>query len=329
MSDIAVIGLGALNSDYLYKVERILDDEETMVDEAKLLPGGSAANTIYGLAKLGVKSGFVGAVGDDVEGELSIQDLQRVGVDTSQIKIKPGVKTGSVLCLSNQEGKRSLYVIPSANNLLKIEDLDIAYLNRARILHISSFANDRQFKLTLELMGKLNPAVKVSFTPGSLYAARGIEPLAPILKRTCLLFINQNELRQLTGHDITDGAEIFLQHGCRVVAVTLGKGAGLKLCKANGSKEIVATSYIRDADNEYAIKPAGKNMSSEIDTTGAGDAFATGFIYGLLKEKNLEVCGRLGDLVARFSIAETGARQSLPTLNELIKRYREIYSEQL
>jgi ribokinase len=91
MSDIAVIGLGALNTDYLYKVERILDDEETMVDEAKLLPGGSAANTIYGLAKLGVKSGFVCAVGDDAEGELSIQDLRKVGVDTSQIKIKPGV----------------------------------------------------------------------------------------------------------------------------------------------------------------------------------------------------------------------------------------------
>jgi ribokinase len=178
-------------------------------------------------------------------------------------------------------------------------------------------------------MDKLNPAVEVSFTPGSLYAARGIEALTPILKRTYLLFINQNELRQLTGQDIAGGAEIFLQKGCRVVVVTLGKGASLKLCKANGIKETVATSYIRGADNEYAIQPAGENMTSEIDTTGAGDAFATGFIYGLLKEKNLEVCGRLGDLVARFSIAKTGARQSLLTLNELAKRYREIYSEQL
>jgi len=329
MSDIEAIGLGALNTDFLYKVERILDDEETTVDEAKLSPGGSAANTIYGLAKLGVKSGFIGAVGDDAEGEVSIQDFRKVGVDTSQIKIKAGAKTGSVLCLSDQAGKRSLYVIPGANNLLAMEDLDVTYINRAKILHISSFANDSQFKLTLELIGKLNPTVEVSFTPGALYASKGIEALTPILKRTYTLFINQNELRQLTCQGITDGAEICLKQGCRIVAVTLGKGTSLVLCKANGSKEVAATSYIRDADNEYAIKPTGQNITSEIDTTGAGDAFATGFIYGLLKEKNLEVCGRLGDLVARFSITKTGARQNLPNLNELAKRYREIYSEQL
>ena len=329
MSDIEAIGLGALNTDYLYKVERILDDEETTVDEAKLSPGGSAANTIYGLAKLGVSSGFIGAVGDDAEGEVSIQDFRKVGVDTSQIKIKSEAKTGSVLCLSNQAGKRSLYVIPGANNLLTMEDLDVTYINRAKILHISSFANDSQFKLTLELVGKLNPRVEVSFTPGALYVTKGIEALTPILKRTYTLFINQTELRQLTGQDITDGADICLKQGCRIVVVTLGKGASLKLSKANGGKEIVATSYIRDADNEYAIKPNGQNITSEIDTTGAGDAFATGFIYGLLKEKNLEVCGRLGDIVARFSITKTGARQSLPNLNGLDKRYREIYSEQL
>jgi len=150
MSNIEVVGLGALNIDHIYKVERILDDGEAVVKEAALFPGGSAANTIYGLARLGVRTGFAGVVGDDAEGKILVQDFQKAGVDTSQIRVKAGVKTGSVLCLSDKRGKRSLYVIPGANNLLTMEDLDMDYINQARMLHISSFADDRQFKVLLE-----------------------------------------------------------------------------------------------------------------------------------------------------------------------------------
>ena len=81
-----------------------------------------------------------------------------------------------------------------------------------------------------------------------------------------------------------------------------------------------------DASNEYVIESQPKYSK---DTTGAGDAFATGFLYGLLNGKGLEECGRLGGLVAQFSIIKMGARQGLPTLAELAQRYRELYSEQL
>ncbi len=109
--------LGALNIDHMYRVERILDDGEAVVNEAKLFPGGSAANTIYGLAKLGVNTGYTGVVGGDEEGKLLLQDFQRVGVDTSQIRVKSEVKTGSVLCISDRLGRHSLYVVPGANSL--------------------------------------------------------------------------------------------------------------------------------------------------------------------------------------------------------------------
>ena len=99
MNKIEVVGLGALNIDHLYRVERILDDGEAVVSQAASFPGGSAANTTYGLAKLGVDTGFIGMVGDDAEGEILAQDFQKVGVDTSQIRVKPGVKSGSTLCL--------------------------------------------------------------------------------------------------------------------------------------------------------------------------------------------------------------------------------------
>ena len=74
MKNIEIIGLGALNIDHLYQVERILADGETAVQESALFPGGSAANTIYGLAKLGANTGFAGVVGNDAESEILVQE---------------------------------------------------------------------------------------------------------------------------------------------------------------------------------------------------------------------------------------------------------------
>jgi ribokinase len=315
MSNIEVVGLGALNIDHIYKVERILDDGEAVVKQSMTSPGGSAANTIYGLAKLGVSTGFCGVVSDD-DGKILLRDFQKVGVDTSQIRVKPGAKTGSVLCLSDKLGRRSLYVVPGANSLLTLEDLDLTYINQARMLHLSSFADDRQFKVLLELMPRLNLSVKLSFAPGALYAVKGLKALAPILGRTYLLFINQNEIRQLTGENVIGGVESCLGQGCQKVVVTLGKGIRLR--------KTTAVSYIRDAKNEYVIEPASREVAAKVDTTGAGDAFAAGFLYGLLKGKGMRECGLLGDITARLAITKLGTRQGFPNLKELTQYYQKL-----
>ena len=322
MNNIEVVGLGALNTDHVYQVERILDDGESVVNEVKSFPGGSAANTIYGLAKLGVKTGFSGAISDDTEGKILLNDFEKVGVDTGQIRIKPGAKTGAVLCLSDELGRRVLYVTPRANSLLTMNDLDLTYLNQARMLHLSSFADDRQFKPLLELTGKLDSAVKLSFSPGALYAAKGLKSLNPILNRTYVLFVNQSEMQQLTGKNVKEGAETCLELGCHIIVVTLGKG--VKLGKETGQGTSTAIGYIRDADTEYTIEPDRRNLGIKVDTTGAGDAFATGFLYGLLKGKGLEEGGRLGNIVAQFSVSKTGAREGLPTATQLAQRYQKL-----
>ncbi len=329
MSDIEVVGLGALNMDHLYRVESILDDGEAVVKESILSPGGSAANTIYGLTRLGVKTGFAGVIGGDAEGKRLLKDFQKMGVDTSQIRVKRRAKTGSVVCLSDSSGKRSLYVLPGANNLLTTDDLDLGYINQAKMLHLSSFADDRQFKVSLEVIDKLDPHIKVSFAPGALYAAKGLKTLSLILKRTQVLFINQNEIRQLTGQDVPPGAESCLKQGCHIVAVTLGKGMKLELSQETGRRTATAAGYIRDNENEYIVEPGNKNTRSALDTTGAGDAFAAGFLYGLLTGKGLEDCGRLGSIMAQFCITRMGAREGLPTLDKLSRRYHKLYNREL
>ena len=85
-------------------------------------------------------------------------------------------------------------------------------------------------------------------------------------------------------------------------------------------------SYLK---NEYIIEPGNKDIISALDTTGAGDAFATGFLYGLLKGIGRKECGLLGDITARFSTTKVGARQELPTLDALSQRYRGLYNKDL
>lgn len=324
MNNIDVIGLGALNTDHIYRVERILEDGEAVVDDVGIFPGGSAANTIYGLAKLGIKTGFIGVVADDDDGKLLIQDFKKVITDTSQIIIKKGEKTGSTLCLSDKLGRRSIYVVPGANNLLNAEDINLTYIEQAVILYISSFAGSWQFQLLLDLASELTPSAKFCFSPGELYARKGLKALSPLLGRTHILFINQGEIRNLTGRDFKAGAEICLEQGCQVVVVTLGEGKRL-----TGSEKTGAVCYIRDINNEYTVESASRTEISIADTTGAGDAFATGFLYGLLNGKALDECALLGDIVAQFCIAQLGARQGLPTTTQLAQRYFELYNQRL
>jgi len=335
MKRLEVVGLGALNMDYLYRVERVPGDRETAANTGHIesrpeftgtelkwigsFPGGSAANTIYGLTRLGIKAGFIGIVGNDSDGKILLKDFKKAGVDTSQIKVKKGAKTGYAKCLSDKFNFRSIQVTPGANNLLTMDDLDLSYINQAEILHISSFVDDTQLEILLELANKLDSNVKISLSPGELYATRGLKTLKPILKHTYILFLNEKEIEQLTGKDFKKGAQACLKSGCHIVVVTLGKGASWKT--------VTATSYIRDSQREYMVEPADKEIISIQDTTGAGDAFATGFLYGLLKDKPLDECGCLGDVVARFSITGTGARQGLPALSELSKHCRKLNIE--
>jgi ribokinase len=316
MASIDVVGFGAMNMDHLYRVNELVVDGEQLVGGIESLPGGSAANTVYGLAKLGVKAGFVGAVGIDAAGGTLIKDFKVAAVDTSQIIIKQEEKTGATICLSDRLGGRGIYVSPGANSLLNPEDIDLAYLNQARMVHLSSFADDRQFKLQVNVTKKLATSVTVSLAPGMLYVSRGLKALVPLLKRAHIVFMNRDEIRRLTGGSFRVGAKRLVKSGCRVVVVTLGKG----IAKGKGA---VVTAYIYDGKKEYEVESEKIRPKAALETTGAGDAFAAGFLFGFLKGKSIEECGLLGDIMSGFAIKEVGARKGLPSLSQLSKKYLE------
>ncbi len=292
------VGFGALNLDKLFKVNMIAKkEEEGAVLDFKEYGGGSAANTVVGLARLELKTGFIGKVASDREGTFLLNEFREEGVDVNGITVSEKGRSGSVMGFIDTKGDRALYVDPGVNDHIDFKDINLDYVSGAEFLHLSSFVGERSFKAQKQLLNLLKN-VRVSFDPGAIYARKGLAVLKPIIKKCSVLFPNAIELKLLTGQDYKEGARAFIELGVDVIAVKLG-GQGC---------------YVTDGKESHLIEPY---MVEAVDTTGAGDAFCAGFLYGLIKRKDLYECGRLGNFVASRCISMVGARTGLPELSDL------------
>lgn len=325
-----VIGFGALNLDHLYVVPQLIEDGGVEVLSSTAEPGGSAANTIYGLAKLGLRCGFVGVVGDDDAGNAILRSFEEVGVDTSRILVERGAATGQTICITAGEGQKAIYILPGANSLLESADLDLAYLGDARCVHLSTFVDESVFSRQLRLVGELPAGTRVSLALDALYARRGLDAMTGLLRRCTVLLANAEELRELTGRELEAAADACLKLGCEVVVATFGSGEGAREgpTPARGDEAIAARIWTRRVakrgkETVQRAVPAVRTRGATVaDTVGAGDAFAAGFLFGLLSKRfGLEKCGALGHTAAQFSLAELGARKGLPTRDELLARF--------
>ncbi|MEM3577128.1 MAG: carbohydrate kinase family protein [Candidatus Bathyarchaeia archaeon] len=300
MSRFDVVGFGALNVDKLFRVNKIAGaEEEGFIKDCEETCGGSAANTIVGLARLGCKTGFVGKVADDREGRMLIEDFHREGVDTNGIIHAKGGRSGAVMGFVDEKGERALYVDPGVNDTIEFSEVNKEYAFNTQFLHLTSFVGKKSFQTQKRLTEILPENIKVSFDPGELYARKGLVALEPIIRRTFVLMPNQREIELLTkAKDYKKGAEILLEKGVKIVAVKLG---------SNGC-------YVTDGKENHHVDRFNVKV---VDTTGAGDAFCAGFLYGLINGKSLYECGRLGNFVASRCIIKMGARTGLPRVKDL------------
>ena len=298
MKKFDVIGFGALNLDRLYRVERIAKPgEHEKILGAFEAPGGSAANTVAGLAGLGLRTGFVGAVGTDSTADILVGDFKKRKVDIKGIKKKGGF-SGTIIGFIDESGERTLYPYPGVNNLLTKKDVSMDYINQASFLHITSFVGDAQLKIQKEIAQKLRDT-KLSFSPGDLYTRKGLGALAPIIKKTSILFLNESEMKELTGKGYVPGSKKLLDLGVETVVVTLG-GKGCFV-----------------ADKEKEIHAPAKKIKV-LDTTGAGDAFAAGFLYTIVRGGTIGLAAINGNIAASICIRETGARTCLANRKDLL-----------
>ncbi|MCD6318799.1 carbohydrate kinase family protein [Candidatus Aerophobetes bacterium] len=305
-----VVGVGALNLDLIYEIDfnklpkggkypqEIIGRERGAAPEefssllkkvkknGRLLKksgGGSAANTVYAMAKMGFSCGFIGKVGKDKEGKVLLKELKEVGVDTT--KIKQEGKSGICLILLDKKGERSIFISPNINDTLRDNEVDIDYINKAKFLHMTSFLGEISFATQKRIAKEAK--VPLSFDPGEPHATKGLKKLMPILKRSFILFPTEKEVEILTGKDYKNGAKELLGYGAKIVVCTRGEKG----------------SYIISQEGEWEI-PARKEKV--VDTTGAGDVYAAGFLAGLLKGASLPLCGRLATKSAAQSIKGYG-----------------------
>ncbi|MDH5266230.1 MAG: carbohydrate kinase family protein [Candidatus Bathyarchaeota archaeon] len=299
MTRFDVVGFGALNVDKLFKVNKIaIAEEESFVTDFKEACGGSAANTTVGLARLGCKVGFIGKVADDREGRMLLKDFRREGVDTSGITVAKCGRSGTAMGFVDEKGQRALYVDPGVNDTIEFKETNKEYVFKTKFLHLTSFIGEKSFQAQKNLIKTLPKNVKISFDPGELYARKGAT-LEPIIKKTFVLMPHAKELGLLTGTaDYKKGADILCRKGVKIVAVKLGS----KGC------------YITDGKEKHLIEAFKVKV---VDTTGAGDAFCAGFLYGLISGKSLYECGRISNFVASRCIMKMGARTGLPHLEDL------------
>ena len=300
MINFDVIGFGALNIDTLLKVDKLaFAEEESIIQDYAEVCGGSAANTIVGLARLGNKVGFIGKVADDREGKLQLDCFMAEGVDINGVTVAKKGKSGQVLGFVDKKGARALYINPGVNDLIEPRDLKYEYVSQTQFIHMSSFVGEKPFRTQKKLIGSLPSSVKFSFDPGSVYAQKGFAAIEPLIRNSHVFLPNAGELELLTGEtNYRKGAEFILGLGVKIVAVKLG---------AKGC-------YVTDGQEQLTIEPF---IVKAIDTTGAGDAFNAGFLYALLKNKSLYECGRIGNFVASRCIMAMGARAGLPTSADL------------
>jgi sugar/nucleoside kinase (ribokinase family) len=250
--------------------------------------GGSAANTVFALARMGFHSGMLGKVGEDEDGDFIRKEMAMV----PRLQLTRAHRSGQALIILGPDRDRIIVLLPNANRELTWADLDPDFVRTFRILHLTALPGEGP-ALQERLAREVADQVRISFDPGEVYARRGLKALTPLLSRCRILFITQGELEMLTGRDWRDGLEEILKLGTRIIVVKR-KGSG---------------AFIRQAAETWDL-PAP--IIQARDTTGAGDVFAAGFLGGLLRGLPLPACGSLGLALARQSMTGVG-REAYPT----------------
>ena len=304
-----VIGFGAINLDKIYNTNKIVGSGgEGFITDIKAFPGGSAANSITALSKMGLKTGYVGKIGSDEDGEFLLKSFENKGVNIDGIiKSKQGPSGHSVI-FEDRSGEREIYVYPGSNDELEFEEIIIEYVKNTKTLLLTSFIGERPFNAQKRLVELLSDLI-ITFDPGDIYASKGLEKLMPILRKSEIIFTNTSKLERekeiITKSDYKIASKELITKGAQIVAVKLGSRG----------------CFITDSKESYHIEPYEVKVEG---ATGAGDAFNAGFIYGYLKGRDLFQCGQLGNFVASRCITKSGAREGLPDREQVEKFERSL-----
>ena len=281
---------------------RLIDEEEATRLYGKMGPGreisgGSAGNTAAGIAMLGARAGFVGQVADDQLGEVYAHDIRSIGVEfTTPVLAAGRMPTARCLVLVTPDAQRTMNTFLGAAQYLDTESLEEDQVRGAGILYLEGYLWDPEtpraaMERAIELAHEAGR--RVAFTLSDSFCVdRHRDGFNQLLdeKKVDILFANEAEIVSLTGAGDFDAAVEAASARVPLLVVT------------RSEKGAIAVENGRRAD--VPAEPVGKI----VDTTGAGDLFAAGFLAGLSQDRPLEQCLRMGAIAAAEVISHYGAR---------------------
>jgi sugar/nucleoside kinase (ribokinase family) len=275
-----------------------------MVDEVRITAAGTAAGTSADLAKLGIETVVLGAIGDDELGELLVQMLDRHGVDTTRLVRKQGDKTSVSILLIGDDGERQVIVrLPGANSHLSLDDVDFDAIAAADLLHVGGVDALGRFAgepLVQVMAFARSHGVTTSVDVLGPCDERTAERLAPALRDADYFLPNADQLTGMTGcSEPAEAAAALRRLGVGCVVATLG---------ADGS--------LVSSDRGDTFLPAFD--VPVVDTTGCGDAFAAGFIVGVLSGRDEEAAAWLGTAAAAQVVQGLGSDAGIRDLDSTL-----------
>jgi len=280
---------------------------ETLYDQmgpSQSCSGGSVANTLAGLASLGAKTAFIGKVKNDQLGSIFSHDMHAVGVHFSTPHMERGPATANCLVYVTPDGQRTMVTYLGACTRVSETDIDASLIERAAVTYIEGYLWDTDnAKAAIRKAIKIAKGAKkkIAFTLSDTFCVdrHRDEFLALIQNDIDILFANENEVKSLYQTDDIDAALSRVRGACEVVAVTRGE---------LGS--VVLTSAVMETVPTHRV-------TNVVDTTGAGDLYASGFLFGMTRGWNMGACATLGNRCAGEIITQLGARSMKP-LNALV-----------
>jgi sugar/nucleoside kinase (ribokinase family) len=314
--DVAAIGnaivdvIAPASDDFLVE-ERLVKGSMALIDEARgrdlysrmaaaiETSGGSAGNTVAGIASLGGRGVHIGKVGRDALGDVFADDMDAIGARFAGGRMDDATPTGRCLISVTPDGQRTMSTCLGAAALLGPEDVDPAVIESAKITYLEGYLFDpaparRAFAKAAGLARAADRLIAITLSD-SFVAERHRDALITFIdSQVDVLFANEAEVTSLFETDDFDAAVSAVRGRAKIAAITRS---------AQGS-------VILAGDAVHQI--AAAKVQKVVDTTGAGDQYAAGFLFGLSQGRSLDVCGALGSLAAAEVISHYGPRPKVP-----------------
>lgn len=270
--------------------QRIYDD----MPPALQVSGGSVANSMAGIASLGGRAAFIGKVNQDTVGTLFRQDIQAIGVEYSTNPSVSNQETARSFVAITPDAQRTMATYLGAAKYLDTSDMDASLIEKSHVVYLEGYLWDEPstkaaMRHAMEMAKESGTKVAFSLSDTFCVERHRSEFLSFIPHHVDILFGNEREMKALYEEDDLEQVSQQVRKHCNIAAITLGE---------KGSRIL--------ADKTYVIPP--RSLGPLVDTTGAGDLYASGLLYGYIRGISLQRCGELGSLLAAEVISHVGAR---------------------